>query len=89
MDPLSDVLSLLRVQTYWSGGFDYGGDWSFAFGPFEGIRFYAVISGDGWLAVDGECNVYSAIVMHGECNIYCESTAGPDKRSRAGMCWGY
>lgn len=53
MDPLSDVLSLLKVQTYWSGGFDFGGDWSFAFPPFEGIRFYAVISGNGWLAVDG------------------------------------
>jgi len=53
MDPLSDVLSLLKVRTYWSGGFDYGGDWSLAFGPYEGIRFYAVISGNGWLAVDG------------------------------------
>ncbi len=53
MDPLSDVLSLLRVQASWSGGFDHGGDWALAFGPCEGMRFYAVISGNGWLAVDG------------------------------------
>ncbi|MGD0680327.1 MAG: AraC family transcriptional regulator [Polyangiaceae bacterium] len=65
MDPLSDVLSLLKVKTYWSGGFDYGGDWSFAFGPFDGIRFYAVISGNGWLAVDG---VQEAVaVAPGDC----------------------
>jgi len=53
VDPLSDVLSLLKVQTYWSAGFDFGGDWALTFGPYEGIKFYAVISGDGWLAVDG------------------------------------
>ena len=53
MDPLSDVLSLLRVQTYWSAGFDFGGDWALTFGPYEGIKFYAVISGDCWLAVEG------------------------------------
>ncbi len=53
MDPLSDVLSLLKVQAYWSGGFDFGGDWALASGPYEGIKFYAVISGDCWLAVDG------------------------------------
>jgi len=53
MDPLSDVLALLRVQTYWSAGFDFGGDWALKLGPYEGIKFYAVISGDCWLAVDG------------------------------------
>ncbi len=53
MDPLSDVLALLKVQTYWSAGFDFGGDWALAFGPHEGIKFYAVISGECWLAMDG------------------------------------
>ena len=28
MDPLSDVLSLLKPRSYVSGGFDAGGDWS-------------------------------------------------------------
>lgn len=53
MDPLSDVLSLLKLQTYMSGGFDAGGAWSIAFGQHEGIKFYAAISGECWLSVDG------------------------------------
>ena len=53
MDPLSDVLSLLKLRTYMSGGFDAGGDWSIGFGQHEGIKFYAVINGACWLAVDG------------------------------------
>ena len=53
MDPLSDVLSLLRPRTFMSGGVDHGGDWSLGFGAHSGIKFYAVISGGCWLAVDG------------------------------------
>ena len=53
MDPLSDVLSLLKVQAYWSAGFDFGGDWALAIGPSPGIKFYAVVSGTCWFAVDG------------------------------------
>ena len=53
MDPLSDMLSLLRVRSYMSGGFDAGGDWSLHFDQHEGIKFYAVVSGECWLSVDG------------------------------------
>ena len=53
MDPLSDVLSLLKARSYMSGSFDLGGDWSFRFGPSEGIKFFAVASGGFWVAVDG------------------------------------
>ena len=53
MDPLSDVLSLLRPRSFMSGGVDHGGDWSVAWGKYEGIKFQAVISGGCWLAVDG------------------------------------
>src|SRR5476651_1861577 len=55
MDPLSDVLSLLKLRSYVSGGFEAGGDWSVAFAPHPhgGIKLYAVISGECWLAVDG------------------------------------
>jgi AraC-like DNA-binding protein len=53
MDPLSDMLSLLRVRSYMSGGFDAGGDWSLQFDQHEGIQFYAVVSGECWLSVDG------------------------------------
>lgn len=53
MDPLSDVLSLLKLRTYMSGGFDAGGEWALAFGPHDGIKCYAAVSGECWLAVDG------------------------------------
>ena len=53
MDPLSDMLALLRVRSYMSGGFDAGGDWSLHFDQHEGIKFYAVVSGECWLSVDG------------------------------------
>ncbi|HTV73320.1 MAG TPA: AraC family transcriptional regulator [Candidatus Acidoferrales bacterium] len=53
MDPLSDMLSLLRVRSYMSGGFDAGGDWSLHFDQHAGIKFYAIVSGECWLCVDG------------------------------------
>jgi AraC-like DNA-binding protein len=53
MDPLSDVLSLLKPRSYVSGGFDVGGRLSVRFGEHEGIKCYAVVSGEIWLAVEG------------------------------------
>jgi AraC-like DNA-binding protein len=53
MDPLSDVLSLLKPRSSVSAGFDAGGDWSVAFTGNVGIKCYAVASGQCWLAVDG------------------------------------
>ncbi len=52
MDPLSDVLSLLKPHNTMCGGFDVGGDWSFQFPQHEGIKCYAVVSGQCWLAVE-------------------------------------
>jgi AraC-like DNA-binding protein len=52
MDPLSDVLSLLRPRTYSSGGFDAGGKWSVQFSRYEGIKCYAVVSGQCLLLVE-------------------------------------
>jgi AraC-like DNA-binding protein len=54
MDPLSDVLSLLKPRSYMSGGFDFGAPMAIRFGPHEGIKCYAVVSGEGWLSVEGE-----------------------------------
>lgn len=54
LDPLSEVLSVLRPHTYVAGGFDLGGDWSIQFEKHGGVKYYALASGSAWLAVDGE-----------------------------------
>ncbi|TCK28140.1 AraC-like DNA-binding protein [Ancylobacter aquaticus] len=54
MDPLSDVLSLLKPHAYVSSGFEAGGDWAVQFGDQSAlIKCYAVVSGGGWLTVEG------------------------------------
>jgi AraC-like DNA-binding protein len=54
MDPLSDVLSLLKPRSYVSAGFDAGGDWSIQFPDQRNyIKCYAVVSGECWLTVEG------------------------------------
>jgi len=54
MDPLSNVLSLLKPQNYLSAGFEAGGDWSIQFGDQQkGIKTSAVVTGQCWLAVEG------------------------------------
>jgi AraC-like DNA-binding protein len=53
MDPLSDVLSLLRPRTYRAGGFDLGGDFCIKFPQHESIKYYAVVSGQCLLTVEG------------------------------------
>jgi len=53
MDPLSDVLSLLKPQSHVSAGFDAGGDWAIAFPGNIGIKCYAVVSGGCFLVVEG------------------------------------
>ncbi|MCA1409227.1 AraC family transcriptional regulator [Ensifer sp. IC3342] len=65
MDPLSDILSLLKPRSYVSAGFDAGGDWSLQFGTYEGIKFNAVVAGQCWLLVDG---VLDAVLLEaGDC----------------------
>jgi AraC-like DNA-binding protein len=53
MDPLSDVLSLLKLHSYTCGGFDVGGDLCLQFHKHAGIKCYALVSGEGWLSVEG------------------------------------
>jgi AraC-like DNA-binding protein len=53
VDPLSEMLSLLRVRSSMCGGFDAGGDWSLQFAQQEDVKFYAVVSGECWLSVAG------------------------------------
>ena len=52
MDPLSDVLSLLKPRSYVYGGFDMAGDWSIQFQRHAGIKCYALVSGACWLVVE-------------------------------------
>jgi AraC-like DNA-binding protein len=52
MDPLSDVLSLLKPRSYIAGGFDVGGELCVRFGQHDGIKCYAVVSGQCWLSVE-------------------------------------
>ena len=54
MDPLSDILALLKPESYLTAGFDAGGDWAIQFDNQTGwIKCYAVTSGGCWLAVEG------------------------------------
>ena len=53
MDPLSGVLSLLKPRNTMCGGFDVGGEWSLQFPQHEGIKCYAVVSGQCWLSLEG------------------------------------
>lgn len=54
MDPLSDILSLLRIRNYHSATLSLGGDWAFTFPEREGIKFTAVVKGSCWLQVGDE-----------------------------------
>lgn len=53
MDPLSDVLSLLKPRSHMSAGLEAGGDWSILFPDPQGsIKCGAVVKGECWLSVD-------------------------------------
>ena len=54
MDPLSEILSLLKPRSHSSSGFDAGGEWAVQFGSQHLlIKCYAVVSGACWLIVEG------------------------------------
>jgi AraC-like DNA-binding protein len=54
VDPLSEVLSLLKPHSYITGGFDAGGAWALTLDDLAGrIKCYAVIKGTCWLAIQG------------------------------------
>jgi AraC-like DNA-binding protein/mannose-6-phosphate isomerase-like protein (cupin superfamily) len=53
MDPLSDVLAVLKPQSTVARAFDVRGAWSVQFSKHEGIKCHAALSGECWLAVEG------------------------------------
>ena len=53
MDPLSDVLALVKIENHWSERFEWGREWCLEFARYEGIRIYAVLAGECWLSMEG------------------------------------
>lgn len=53
MDPLSDVLSVVKPRSYATGGLAAGDAWALSFVAFEGIKCYSVIKGECWLSCEG------------------------------------
>ena len=52
IDPLSEVLSLLRLREYVSGGFFLPASSGFDFQAHDGIKCYAITSGTCWLLIE-------------------------------------
>lgn len=53
MDPLSEVLALLKPQSLISGGFIVPGNMAIYFPKYQGIKCYAVLHGQCWLVIEG------------------------------------
>lgn len=53
MDPLSNILSLVKPRGYGSGVLAGGGRWAFHFPAYDGIKCYALVRGECWVTVDG------------------------------------
>lgn len=65
MDPLSDVLSLLKPRSLISRGFAVADDTSIQWPKHEGIKCYAILSGRCWLSVEGICD--AVLLTAGDC----------------------
>jgi AraC-like DNA-binding protein len=65
VDPFSEVLSLLKPRSYSSGGFEVVGDMAIQFPRHQGIKCYAVVSGQCWLSVEGVAD--PVLLTGGEC----------------------
>jgi len=53
MDPLSQVLALMKPQLYVAGGFPVPDEMAIQFPKHPGIKCYAMLAGECWLVVDG------------------------------------
>ncbi len=53
MDPLSDVLSLLKPRNYITGALTAGEPWSLRYEAHEGLKCYNVVRGECWLSMEG------------------------------------
>src|SRR5260370_37891132 len=65
MDPLSEVLALMKPQLYVAGAFAVLGDMAIHFPKHQGIKCYAMLAGQCWLVVEG---VPEPVLLHaGDC----------------------
>ena len=53
MDPLSEVLALMKPQSISSGGFAMPEELAIYFPKHKGVKCYAMLAGECWLAVEG------------------------------------
>lgn len=56
MDPLSDVMALVKVRSMLSARMEGAGPWAMRFPAYQHIKFGGVIEGKRWLWIDGEKN---------------------------------
>lgn len=54
IDPLSQVLMLLRPRSAIGSGLELSGEWCFRFSGHESIKFCAIMRGECWLRLEGE-----------------------------------
>lgn len=54
LDPFSDLLKLIDARSIMSGGLVAGGAWAIAFPASPRIKFWGIVRGDCWLALEGE-----------------------------------
>jgi AraC-like DNA-binding protein len=82
MDLLSQLLSLLKPNSYITAGFDAGGAWSLALDDLAGrIKCYAVVRGGCWLSLDGDAA--PVCLSEGDCFVLPtgrSATIGSDPR---------
>lgn len=65
MDPLSEILALMKPQSLSSGGFGSQGDLSIFFPKHQGIKCYAMLAGQSWLKVEGMAE--AVLLETGDC----------------------
>lgn len=54
IDPLSDVFSLVDIESARCTRFEVGGQWAFRFPPKPALKFVAVLKGACWIILPGE-----------------------------------
>lgn len=57
VDPFSDILKLTRAESLVTGGFSAGGAWAIRFPRPKTIKFFAVVKGECWVALEGQAPI--------------------------------